>query len=58
MHRSSAEIAKAEVEGLKKLEQQLQQALHSEAEWWSKPAAAFVGVALIGASAACAQSAD
>ena len=51
VHRLNAELAKAEVAELKKLEQQLQQALHSEAEWWIKPSASFVGAALIGVPA-------
>ena len=46
--RSNAELAKAEVAHLKELEQHLQQALHTEAEWWTKPTASFVGAAFVG----------
>ncbi|KAL0026569.1 hypothetical protein WJX77_006982 [Trebouxia sp. C0004] len=46
--RSNAELAKAEVAHLKELEQHLQQALHTEAEWWTKPTASFVGATLVG----------
>ena len=46
--RSNAELAKAEVAHLKELEQHLQQALHIEAEWWTKPTASFVGAAFVG----------
>ncbi len=46
--RSNAEVAKAEVAHLKELEQHLQQALHTEAEWWTKPTASFVGAAFVG----------
>lgn len=46
--RSNAELAKAEVAHLKEFEQHLQQALHTEAEWWTKPTASFVGAASVG----------
>ncbi|DBB06467.1 TPA: hypothetical protein ACH3X1_012023 [Trebouxia sp. C0004] len=46
--KSNAELAKAEVAHLKELEQHLQQALHTEAEWWTKPTASFVGATLVG----------
>lgn len=45
--RASAEAAQAEVLELKLVEQQLQQTLSSEAEWWSKPASQLVGAAVV-----------
>lgn len=49
--RASAKAALAEVAELRKLEEQLQQALRSEAEWRSKPSASYIGAAVIGDSA-------
>ncbi|KAL3139979.1 hypothetical protein ABBQ38_004266 [Trebouxia sp. C0009 RCD-2024] len=45
--RASAEAAQAEVAELRKLEEQLQQALRSEADWRSKPSASYIGAALV-----------
>ena len=49
--RASADAAKAEVAELRKLEEQLQQALRSEADWRSKPSSSYIGAALVGAAA-------
>lgn len=46
--RASADAAKTEVAELHKLEEQLQQALRSEAEWCSKPSASYIGAAVVG----------
>ena len=46
-NRSNAELAQAEVAELKLVEQQLQQTLALETEWWSKPSSQLVGAAII-----------
>ena len=46
-NRCNAELAQAEVAELKLVEQQLQQTLSVEAEWWSKPSSQLVGAAII-----------